>query len=190
VLNEDRIQPGCGFGEHPHWDMEIVTWVLEGALEHRDSLGVRAQVRAGDVQRMSAGTGIEHSERNAGDDVLRVFQIWIAPSVKGLAPGHEQRAIALVADALTVLVSPDGREGSLRIHQDATIYGGRLRDAVIDHALGSRRAWIQIADGGVELEVDGEAVALAAGDGAAIVDRAALRLAARGEARFLLIELA
>jgi len=185
VVNEDHIQPGGAFGDHPHWDMEIVTWVLDGTLEHRDSLGFRSIVRAGEVQRLSAGTGIEHSERNAGVDVLRLYQLWIVPSVKGLAPEHEHRSIAFEANALTPLASPDGRAGALRIHQDARVFGGHLRAGVaIEHCVEQRRSWIQVADGAVRVDD----VDLVAGDGAAIIGRPTVRIAAGPDARFLLVD--
>jgi redox-sensitive bicupin YhaK (pirin superfamily) len=187
VVNEDRIQPGGAFGDHPHWDMEIVTWVLEGTLEHRDSLGFRSVVRAGEVQRLSAGTGIEHSERNAGDDLLRLYQLWIVPAVKGVAPEHEHRAIALDANRLTLLASPGGDAGSLRIHQDAHVFAGLVRQgSAIAHDLGPRRSWIQVADGAVRVDD----VDLVAGDGAAIIGRPTVRIAACSDARFLLVDVA
>ena len=129
VINEDRIQPGMGFGTHSHKDMEIVTYVLDGALEHKDSLGNGSIVRPGDVQRMSAGTGVSHSEFNASaQELLHLLQIWIVPKTTGVPPSYEQKHFGLEdrSGRLCLVASPDGRDGSVLIHQDASIYASVL----------------------------------------------------------------
>jgi hypothetical protein len=177
VINEDRVQPGRGFGTHSHRDMEIVTWVLEGALEHADSLGTRSVIQPGEIQRMSAGTGVSHSEYNASSGALVHFlQIWILPQQDGLAPGYEQRAFARGerVGRLQLVASSDGREGSVTLHQDASLYLGELAaGARLLHPLANgRHAWLQVTRGSVEL--DGER--LEAGDGAAVSGAAQLEL--------------
>ena len=168
VLNEDTILPGGAFGMHPHRDMEIVTWVLSGALRHEDSLGHGSVIRPGDAQRMSAGTGIFHSEANAsGDEVLHLLQIWLLPARRGLAPGYEQLALpARGADWLRQVASPDGADGGVTIHADSRIMEARLEAGevgTLDLAFG-RHAWVQVCRG--RLLLNGHA--LAAGDGAAL----------------------
>ncbi|WP_255775213.1 pirin family protein [Microbulbifer sediminum] len=162
VINDDQVRGGMGFGAHGHRDMEIVSYVLEGAIEHRDSLGNRFLLPAGEVQRMSAGTGIQHSEFNASQtDSLRFLQIWIEPAVTGIEPGYEQANIPQQG-ALTPLVTPDGRHGSLRIHQDASLY--RLRLAAGEAAAlgtGERQGYLHVIDG----HASTDAVTLAPGDG-------------------------
>jgi redox-sensitive bicupin YhaK (pirin superfamily) len=184
VINEDRVDPGNGFPTHGHRDMEIVSYVLEGAIEHEDSLGQRSVLRPGEIQRMSAGTGIMHSEYNASQqDPLHFLQIWIIPEKRGLAPSYEQKAIPLAPDALTLLVSPDGAAGSLTIHQDARIYGARLSGGKVEHALAQRHAWIQVARGTIDLNGH----ALEAGDGAAV---SAEPITIAGDGEILLFDLA
>ncbi len=180
VINEDRVQPGRGFPTHAHNDMEIVTYVLEGALEHKDSMGNGSIIRPGEVQRMSAGTGVRHSEYNHSKSALVHFlQIWILPERRGIAPGYEQKPFA-ETDAhnrLRVIASGDSRDGSVTIHQDAEVYLGRL-DAgteVIHQLRPQRYAWVQVARGAVLL--NGER--LTAGDGAAATSEAMLTI--RGE---------
>lgn len=192
VLNEDRLTPGGGFPMHMHRDMEIVSYVLDGALAHRDSLGGGSVIRRGDVQRMSAGLGVEHSEFNASPtEPAHFLQIWIVPARRGMEPSYEQRH---VADAdrrgvLRLIASADGAEGSLRIGQDARLYAGVLgagERAACALAPG-RHAWVQVARG--VMEVNG--VALSAGDGAALSEEAEVRLTARGgEAEALVLDLA
>jgi len=190
VINEDRVEPGAGFPTHGHWNMEIVTVVLEGALQHADSMGNGSVIRAGEVQRMTAGTGVTHSEHNPSEEeAVHFLQIWILPREKGLAPGYEQRAIdrAATRDALHPIASPDGREGSLTIAQDAVVLLGELSTgARVEHAIAPGRAvWIHVADG--EVTLDGRP--LATGDGAAVSDQERLVLEATAAARVLVFDL-
>jgi redox-sensitive bicupin YhaK (pirin superfamily) len=193
VLNEDWVEGGEGFGMHPHRDMEIVTYILEGALEHRDSLGNGGVIRPGEVQRMSAGRGITHSEYNASpDERVHLLQIWIMPSRLGLEPGYEQKTIP-VSEAnggLRLIASPDGRDGAVTIHQDAEVYAARLEGgAEATHALQSgRHAWVQMARGGATLN----GVTMQAGDGAAVSQEEKITLRAHdGDgAELLLFDLA
>lgn len=169
VINEDRVQPGRGFPTHGHRDMEIISYVLEGALEHRDSLGTGSVIRPGDVQRMTAGTGVRHSEFNPSHtEPVHFLQIWIEPSARALAPGYEQRIFtdAEKRGRLRVIASPDGREASVSIHQDASVYAALLGpgEKVSHTPEAGRHAWIQVVRGSVDL--DGQA--LSAGDGAAV----------------------
>jgi redox-sensitive bicupin YhaK (pirin superfamily) len=171
VINEDRVAPGRGFGTHMHRDMEIVTWVLSGALEHRDSLGSGSVIRPGEVQRMSAGRGVAHSEYNASEnDPVHFLQIWILPESRDLAASYEQKRIPAeeMRRRLRPIVARDAREGAVAIHQDATILATRLEAGeLVEHALApGRHAWVQVASG--SLTLDGEA--LKAGDGAAVSD--------------------
>lgn len=191
VINEDFVAPGKGFPTHPHRDMEIVTYVLEGALEHKDSLGTGSIIRPGDAQRMTAGTGITHSEFNASStETVHLLQIWILPDRRGLPPGYEQKAFPEAAKRgrLCLLASPDGAAGSVTIHQDVRLYVALL-DAgqAIAHAPGAgRHAWVQVARGAVTLNGH----ALDQGDGAAVSDEASLDLAAAEPAEILLFDLA
>ncbi|OJW96518.1 pirin family protein [Thiobacillus sp. 65-1402] len=169
VINEDRIAPGAGFPTHRHQDMEIVTWVLAGALEHKDSLGNSGVIRPGEVQRMRAGHGIAHSEYNASaTEPVHLLQIWIEPDAYGLEPGYEQ--IAFPAESLQgrlrLIASSDGREGSVTIHQDAAIHAGRLAagERVSLAQAPGRRTWLQVAGGRIKLK----GLPLEAGDTVAI----------------------
>ena len=169
VINEDRIAPGGGFPTHSHQDMEIVTWVLAGALEHQDSLGNGGVIHPGEVQRMRAGHGIAHSEFNASaSEPVHLLQIWIEPDANGLAPGYEQIAFApdSLRGRLRLIASRDGRDGSVTIHQDAAIHAGRLAPgdrATLTLAPG-RRAWLQVASGRVKVQ----GLPLDAGDAVAV----------------------
>ncbi|MBU1395323.1 MAG: pirin family protein [Gammaproteobacteria bacterium] len=169
VINEDRIAPGAGFPTHSHQDMEIVTWVLSGALEHQDSLGNGGVIRPGEVQRMRAGHGIAHSEYNASaTEPVHLLQIWIEPDAYGLEPGYEQIAFApdSLQGRLRLIASRDGRDGSVTIHQDAAIHAGRLAPgdrAALTLAPG-RRAWLQVAAGRIKVR----GLPLDAGDAVAI----------------------
>jgi len=179
VINEDRVAPGRGFGTHMHRDMEIVTWVLSGALQHRDSLGSGSVIRPGDVQRMSAGRGVAHSEFNASDgEPVHFLQIWVRPEVRDLPASYEQRQIPAdeMRRRLRPIVAPDARDGAVTIHQDATILATRLEAGErVEHVLATgRHAWVQVASGALTL--DGGT--LQAGDGAALSDEASLTIAA------------
>jgi hypothetical protein len=190
VINEDVVAPGGGFATHAHANMEIVTCVLAGALAHKDSLGTGSIIRPGEVQRMSAGTGIAHSEYNASDaEPVHFLQIWIQPDRINVAPEYEQRAFAREErrDRLRLLVSPDGQQGSLRIHQDATIHGVLLSPGKsVAHAMGAgRRAWLQVAQGAVS--VNGQR--LGAGDGASAERQSQLVIEGVEDAELLLFDL-
>ena len=191
VINEDWVAPAGGFPTHGHRDMEIVTYVLEGALEHRDSLGNGSQIRPGDVQRMSAGTGIEHSEFNASKTArVHFLQIWILPERRGGAPGYEQTHFdaAALGSGLRLVGSRDGRDGSVRIHQDVSLYAARPdAGATLELALRpGRHAWVQVARGALALGPH----ELTAGDGAALSDEPSLRLLAREPSELLVFDLA
>jgi redox-sensitive bicupin YhaK (pirin superfamily) len=190
VLNDDIIQGGGGFPFHAHENMEIFSYVTEGALEHKDSMGNGSVLRRGDVQLMSAGTGVEHSEFNHLKDApTHLYQIWIRPAQKGLEPNYQERHYAdeELANQLKAIVSPDGRDGSLVIRQNAVIYAGRLSaGSSVDHTLASdRHVWIQVLSGGVN--VDGEG--LAAGDAASRSDAGPVRIVAQRDAELLLFDL-
>ena len=190
VINEDRVAPAAGFPTHPHRDMEIITYILDGALEHKDSLGTGSVIRPGEVQRMSAGTGVRHSEYNpSSTDLVHFLQIWIEPARRGVAPSYEQKAFAsvAVADDLRLIASPDGHDGSVTIHQDAQVYAARLADGgTAHHRLApGRRAYVQVARG--EIVVNGEP--LCAGDGAALEAEAEVRLSSPSTAEVLLFDL-
>jgi len=191
VINDDTIQPEGGFGTHGHDNMEIVTYVLTGALQHRDSLDNGSTLRAGDVQRMTAGHGIRHSEFNASaTETLRLIQIWLLPEQQGLEPGYEEKMFPPVEKQgrLCRIVSPDGRDGSLSIHQDVSIYASLLdSDQQTAHELApDRHAWIQVASGSIKVND----VELGPGDGAAISEETVLNLTgSEGPAEFLLFDL-
>jgi quercetin 2,3-dioxygenase len=191
VINEDRVAPGGGFPTHPHSDMEIISYVLEGELEHKDSLGTGSVIRPGDVQRMSAGTGVRHSEFNASDkDPVHFLQIWIIPERKGLKPGYEQKSFDAAAKRgkLRLIGSRDGRGGSVTIHQDADLYSTLLEPAEsVSHRVAEGRgAWIQVVGGAIT--VNGQS--LGAGDGMALKDAGELRLEAQSSAEVLLFDMA
>jgi redox-sensitive bicupin YhaK (pirin superfamily) len=190
VINDDRIEPGRGFGTHPHNDMEIVSYVVEGSLEHKDNMGNGSIIRAGEVQRMTAGTGITHSEFNPSpDEQMRLLQIWIEPESEGLDPGYEQKHFSAEekSDQLRLIVSRDGREGSLLAHQDMELYASLLSSgSEVRHRFAAgRKGWIQVVSG--ELIANGEQ--LESGDGAAIEDTAELLMRSQSEAEFLLFDL-
>jgi quercetin 2,3-dioxygenase len=189
VLNDDRVAPGQGFGEHRHRDMEIVSYVLEGALAHRDSMGNSGVIRPGDVQRMSAGTGVQHSEFNGSrTEPVHFLQIWILPEARGVAPGYEQKTFPPETrrGKLRLIGSRDGREGSVTIRQDVDAYASVLEDGQnLRHVLApGRHAWLQVAEG--ELEVNGNR--LDEGDGAAVSGEGEIDIAGKG-AEFLLFDL-
>jgi redox-sensitive bicupin YhaK (pirin superfamily) len=190
VINEDRVQPGRGFGTHGHRDMEIVSYVIEGALQHKDSMGTGSVIRPGDVQRMSAGTGVLHSEFNASDrEVVHFLQIWLIPAKQGIAPGYEQKTFGESdkRGRLRLVASPDGADGSVTIHSNAKLYASVLRPGdQVEHVVApGRHAWVQVvrgsaAAGGVEL---------GAGDGASTSDGGGLRIASRDGAELLVFDL-
>jgi redox-sensitive bicupin YhaK (pirin superfamily) len=191
VINEDRVEAGQGFGTHPHRDMEIISYVLEGALEHKDSMGTASVIRPGEVQRMTAGTGVLHSEYNSSrKEPVHFLQIWIFPEKKNLKPGYEQKAYPDVErkDRLRLVASRDGRDGSLTIHQDAELYTTLLsRGESVSHPLkAGRHAWVQVARGAATLN----GTPLATGDGAAVSGEKALELKATADAEVLLFDLA
>jgi len=190
VINEDRVQPAQGFPTHPHRDMEILTYVLEGALEHRDSLGNGSVIRSGDVQRMSAGTGVLHSEFNAARDAaVHFLQIWIIPEKRGLAPGYEQKTFdpSERQDRLRLVASRQGSDNSVTVHQDVRLYAGLLAAgaSVVLSLAPHRHAWVQVARGRVRLN----GIDLEAGDGAAVSDETSLTVEGRDPAEILLFDL-
>jgi len=191
VMNEDRVQPGRGFGTHGHRDMEIVSVVLEGALSHEDSMGNGSTLRPGDVQRMTAGTGIRHSEFNPSrEHPLHFLQIWILPDREGLSPGYEQKRFEPEGrrGVLRLVASPGGEEGSLTLHQDARLYVTALeRGEKVRHPLRpGRHAWLQVTRGAVQANGS----RLAAGDGAAVSEETGLEIAGAEAAEALLLDLA
>jgi redox-sensitive bicupin YhaK (pirin superfamily) len=191
VINDDRVHPGQGFGMHGHRDMEIVTYVLDGALEHRDSTGNGEIIRAGELQRMTAGTGIRHSEFNPSDTAsVHLYQIWLLPQRKGLQPSYEQLAVREEEKRgrLRLVASPDGAAGSLTLHQDARLYlAALLPGQSVSHEIErSRAAWLQVLRGSVHVLGND----LSAGDGAAITDASALSIQAAAASEVLLFDLA
>ena len=191
VINEDRIAPGTGFGTHGHRDMEIISYVLSGAIGHKDSLGNGASIPPGDVQRMSAGSGIQHSEFNHADDATTHFlQIWIEPNVRGIPPGYEQKTFdaSEKRGALRLVASNDGTQGSVTVHADAKLYAGLFDgDESAELALDPRRkSYVQLLRG--ELQVNGEA--LRAGDAAQLEGESRLQLSGGKDAEVLVFDLA
>jgi redox-sensitive bicupin YhaK (pirin superfamily) len=191
VINDDRVAPAKGFGTHGHMDMEIISYVLDGALEHKDSIGTGSVIRPGDVQRMSAGTGVRHSEFNPSKtDPVRFLQIWIQPEKANLPPSYEQKTFteADKRGRLRLVASRDGREGSVTVHQDVDLYATVLTpgDSVSLPLRPGRRAWVQAARGGAK--VNGKPVT--EGDGAAIEKEDRVELVATGPAELLVFDLA
>ena len=191
VINEDRVQPGRGFPTHSHRDMEIVTYILEGALQHQDSMGNGSIIRPGDVQRMTAGTGVAHSESNPSQtDAVHLLQIWILPNERGLKPDYEQKAFSQEnrRAILRLIASEDARDGSVRIHQDVNVYASLLEigQEVVHQLAPNRHAWIQVARGAIA--VNGEK--LNESDGAAISGESNLTIVGRESAEALLFDLA
>jgi redox-sensitive bicupin YhaK (pirin superfamily) len=190
VINDDRVQPGKGFGTHPHRDMEIVTYVLEGELEHRDSMGNGSTIRPGDVQRMSAGTGVTHSEFNpSSENPVHFLQIWILPERRGLPPGYEQRTFPASErqGRLHLVASHGGRDGSVTVHQDVDLYAALLgAGQSARHQLpAGRHAWLHVASG----RVDVAGTSLGAGDAAAISEPGPLPIEGREASEVLLFDL-
>lgn len=191
VINDDHIAPGQGFGTHPHADMEIVTYVLDGAVAHKDSMGNGSTIRPGEVQRMSAGTGVRHSEFNASkEEMLHLLQIWMLPSKKGIQPSYEQKTFSAEEKQgrLRVVASKDGRDGSVTIHTDVVLYAGLFsagESATLPLAKG-RHAWVHVAKG--MLRVNGRD--LGAGDGMALSEEEAVKIEGTGPSEVLVFDLA
>ncbi len=190
VINEDTVQPGQGFDTHGHREMEIISYIIDGALEHKDSMGNGSVMSSGEVQRMTAGTGITHSEFNhSADELVYFLQIWILPEEQGLEPGYEQKKYSFEEkkNQLRLIASPSGREGSLTVHQQVDIYASVLgQDMTLTHRLAEGRCgWMQIVRGTVE--INGET--LNAGDGAAITGTSDLRITASEATEFLLFDM-
>ena len=190
VINEDRVQPGTGFDTHGHENMEIISYVLDGALEHKDSIGNGSVIRPGDVQRMTAGTGILHSEFNPSeDDLVHFLQIWILPDTAGLEPGYEQKHFS-AADKQgrwRLVGSRAGRDGSVTIHQDIDLYAAALAEGDrVEHApAAGRRVWVQLARGSAEIN----GIQLRPGDGVAVADEASISVTATSDAEALLFDM-
>jgi len=192
VINEDRVKPGAGFGTHGHKDMEIISYVLEGALEHKDSIGTGSVIRPGDVQRMSAGTGIRHSEFNhSKEEPVHFLQIWLVPDQEGLPPSYEQKVFSNAdkRGQLRLIASRDGRNGSVTVHQDAEIFAAVLnKGETVSYALpNGRKAWAQVARGAVTLNGKN----LVVGDGSGVKEVATLEIrAVSDDSEILLFNLA
>ncbi|MBI5868732.1 MAG: pirin family protein [candidate division Zixibacteria bacterium] len=191
VINEDRVAPGQGFAMHAHNDMEIITVILEGALEHKDSMGTGSVIRPGEVQRMTAGTGITHSEFNASrSESVHLMQIWILPNARGLTPSYEQKNFPIEQrnGRLFLIASPNANDGAVTINQDASLYTARLRPGkTVTHKLApNRHAWVQVASGSVT--VNGQP--LSQGDGAAISGEEQLSITGGEQSDILLFDLA
>jgi quercetin 2,3-dioxygenase len=191
VINEDRVQPGQGFGTHAHRDMEIISYVLEGQLAHRDSMGTGSVIRPGDVQRMSAGTGVRHSEMNPSPtDGVHFFQVWLLPERQGIEPSYQQKTFedADKRGRFRLVAARDGRDGAITVHQDVDLYAALFDagDQVTVTLRPGRHAWIQVARG--EIAVNGQV--LDAGDGAAISDETTLTVSASAASEVLLFDLA
>src|SRR5260370_32730520 len=189
VINDDWVGAGGGFGMHPHRDMEIITYVLDGSLEHRDSLGTGSVIQLGEVQRMTAGTGIRHSEFNPSEKTpVHLLQIWLLPEKKGLTPAYEQKSFSANGHGLELVAARDGRDGAVTIHQDVDLFACRLKEGErIQHRVQpGRHGWVQITRG--EVSLNGQR--LTAGDGAALSDEPAVEVTAAKPAEFLLFDLA
>ena len=191
VINDDRVAAGQGFGTHSHRDMEIVSYVLEGGLSHKDSMGTGSIIRPGDVQRMSAGTGVAHSEFNASkSELVHFLQIWLLPAKRGIKPGYEQKTFSAEEkqSRLRIVASPDGRDGSVTIHTDVLLHAGLFGEgesAELPIAKG-RHAWVHVARG--KVRVNGRD--LGAGDGAALSDESAVRIEGVAGGEVLVFDLA
>ncbi|MFS8924877.1 pirin family protein [Synechococcus sp. B60.1] len=191
VINDDRIRPSAGFSTHRHRDMEITTYVLEGILEHRDSLGTRSGIRPGEIQRMTAGTGIQHSEYNPSSEAeVHLLQIWILPEQEGLEPSYEQKATGLAEhpNEFCLIASRDGRQGSVVVHQDVNLYAALIEPGhAISQRLDEKRyAWLQVARGNATLN----GLPLQEGDGVAIAQEGGIHLFSKDGAEVLLFDLA
>ncbi len=189
VINDDTVSPGAGFDTHGHTDMEIISYVLAGALQHKDSMGHGSIIHPGEVQRMSAGHGIRHSEFNASSkETVNFLQIWIVPDVSGIQPGYEQKDFAAdLPGQLRLIAAPDGRDGALTIHQDAWVYAGKPdNNQMLHHKLdATRTAYVHVARG--RLDLNGKI--MQAGDGASISGEPDIRLTGKDQAEVLLFDL-
>ncbi len=191
VINDDLVKGRAGFGMHPHQDMEIITYMLDGALAHKDSMGNGSTIRPGEVQRMTAGTGIRHSEFNPGDETAHLLQIWLLPRERGLTPSYDQKFFSgdTKAGQLALIASPDGRDGSMRIEQDTSLYASWLTtgESVRHELAPGRHAWLQVARGSVKLGDQ----SLNEGDGAALSEETDVVIEGQSEAgsEFLLFDL-
>lgn len=190
VINEDRVAPGHGFPKHSHRDMEIITYILEGGLAHEDSMGNGSVIKPGEVQRMTAGTGVAHSEANPSpSEAVHLLQIWIMPNARGLTPGYEQKMFSDEAKQgkLVLIASQNGREGSVTINQDTNVYATKLEAGQnVTHTIGGdRKVWVQVARGSVRVnDVD-----LQQGDGAAVTDETSVKIEGREPAEILLFDM-
>ena len=189
VINDDLVMPGMGFGTHPHRDMEIITYILSGQLEHKDSMGNGRIIRAGEVQYMAAGTGVQHSEFNpAKDEAVHLLQVWIVPDQKGVKPRYAEKSVQDAAPgSLRLITSKTGRDGSIAIHQDADLWVAKLGDGKeVSHKLApGRHAWVHVAEG--EVTVNGQT--LSGGDAAAVTEETTLKLAGTKPSQVLLFDL-
>lgn len=191
VINEDTVSPGGGFGAHGHRDMEIITYVLEGALEHKDSAGHSAVLYPGEVQHMSTGTGIMHSEYNhSKSEAVHFLQIWLLPDTKGLKPKYDQRTFDISANSgkLRLVAGKDGKNGAIKVNQDVDLFAGVLKkgDRISYSLASNRHGWIQVARGGINLN----GLALEVGDGAALSEVSDIAIEASSDAEILLFDLA
>ena len=190
VINDDKVEPGQGFGMHGHRDMEIITYVLEGALEHKDSMGNGSIIRPGNVQRMSAGTGVRHSEFNPSrEERVHLLQIWIEPRITGVRPSYEEKQFGVPErkGRLRLIASPDGRDGSVTIHQDAYVHAALLdgKDAAAHRLAPGRRAYVHVARGAVKVN----GIELRGGDGAKITEEREIEFNGAKQAELLLFDL-
>jgi redox-sensitive bicupin YhaK (pirin superfamily) len=189
VINDDLVMPGMGFGMHPHRDMEIITYILSGALQHKDSMGNGRIIRTGDVQYMAAGTGVRHSEFNpSSEEAVRLLQIWIEPDREGVTPRYAEKSFANVpVGSLHLVTSKSGRDGSIAIHQDADLWLGKLDPGqrAVHAVAADRHAWIHVAEG--EISLNG--TPLGGGDAASVSERGALELTATKPSQVLLFDL-
>src|SRR5581483_3740664 len=189
VINDDLVMPGMGFGTHPHRDMEIITYILSGSLEHKDSMGNGRVIKKGEVQYMAAGTGVQHSEFNPSrDEAVHLLQIWILPDAKGVKPRYAEKSLANAESGkLHLVTSKTGRDGSIAIHQDADLWLGKLNagDRVTHTLAPERNAWIHVAEG--DVTINGET--LTGGDALAVSDESALEISATTPAQVLLFDL-
>lgn len=191
VINDDRVEAGAGFPTHPHEDMEIITYILDGALQHRDSMGTGSIIRPGDVQRMSAGTGVTHSEFNASkDEEVHLLQIWLMPEREGITPSYEEKHFAKAerSNVLKLVASRGGQQGSIHVNQDVSLYASLLdKNATVEHVIPKgRHVWLHLARGGLRVND----VAMKTGDAVAVSSEDKLQITATEDSEFLLFDLA